>query len=415
MKIKLLQLLTLLVISSFAFAQNRNIGFAEVTVIEMAPNGDVWAGSASEGVAFFNNAQQQWTYYNTGNTPSMTSDAVYDIKLAVIDGTQRSYVATGAGVSYSVAGVGWDTLSNLGGAKIWGINIRPDSIWALRLNTIVSFDSANTFRANVSSPLPSISTVQSSCPCPGMWVGTANNGVYHTENGTALDILDTSIANQKLVDNRVNAITLGGGAFDEKYVATKGGFSKCPPGNVPCQNFTTANSTLKQNDVTDVAVDCKGRVWLATRDSGVMIFTNPGFIPISAANGLPDNRITSIGFDQLTCNAVIGTKDGNVVVVDTGGIVQQILSGVGVVKEVDYTMHIFPQPSSAEINFISEREIKDGNFVLSDINGRTLQQISLGDTRKFTVDIASLTNGMYFYQLYSNSQLVKRGKVQAQR
>lgn len=415
MKSKLLALFALLLANIFAFAQNRNIGFAEVTVIEMAPNGDIWAGSANEGVAFYDAAQQQWAYFNTGNTPTMTSDAVYDIKLAVIGGTQRSYIGTGAGVSYSIAGVGWDTLSNLGGAKIWGINLRPDSIWALRLNTIVSFDSTNAFRASVGSPLPSITTVQSSCPCPGMWVGTSNSGVYYTENGTALDILDTSILNQKLVDNRVNAIALGGAMFDEKYVATKGGFSKCPPGNTPCQNFTTANSTLKQNDVTDVAIDCKGRAWIATRDSGVMIFTNPGFIPISVANGLPDNRITSIGFDQLTCNAVIGTKDGNVVVLDTGGVVQQILSGVGVVKEVGYTMHVFPQPSSAEINFISERDIENGTFVLSDVNGRMLQQISLGDTKKFSVDASTLTNGMYFYQLYCDSQLVKRGRIEVLR
>lgn len=386
----------------------QSIGMGEITVMELAGNGDIWVGSKGNGIGFYNAVSQQWTYYNTGNTPQITSDTIYDLELSVIGGVQHSFAGTADGLSYSQASV-WNSSSPMLGAKVWGIHYRPDSLWVMSNQGISNFDSLNTLRSANPSPFSPITCVQSTISCSGVWTGTGNNGIYYTENGTAFSYIDTSILNKKLVDNRVNTIATENNCA-RVIVGTKGGLSICPTPGPPCLNFTTANG-LPQNDITAIASDCAGRIWLGTRDSGIVIYSDPLFFRLTTANGLPSNQITTMAFTP-DCKLSIGMKDGNLAVADTAKTILQILSGVGQVKEVDYTMHIYPQPAATEINFISEREMSNGEFLLSDLTGRTIQSFILGNTNRFRTDVSTLSQGIYLYQIISQNEVVKRGKLE---
>lgn len=417
MKNKILPLAWLLLM----FAQNsvaqdvrsvESIGINDISVIEIAGNGDVWAGSFGQGIAFYNIAQQSWTYYNSGNTPELTSDTIYDLKVAVFGGVQHSYAATAKGVTYSTSGAAWDTLPNLGGGKVWGININTDSIWALRGNALINFDSSNNFRQSFASPFPAISSVQrSNGACSGLWVGTANNGLFYTSNGTNFTFIDTSVANKKLVDNRVNALAADNNCA-AVFVATKGGFSVCPVSGPPCQNFTTANSTLPQNDLTDLIIGCNGQVWLTTRDSGVVVFENQTFTRITTANGLTDNRTSAISCNVQTCAAYVGSPTGDIAVIDSGKTVQAVLSTVKNVSRNQVAVSVFPQPANHQINFVVNEELKNALLTLTDLSGRTVAQLTGGNTNRFTVDVSALAAGMYLYRISSNGVVVKTGKVE---
>lgn len=389
-------LLILLVTHTFSqkVRSTQGIGLNEVSVIELAANGDIWAGSFGQGIAFYNAAQQQWTYFDKTNTPVLRSDTIYDLQVAVFNNQQRTLAGTADGAFFTMAG-GWDSLDNLTTKKVWGVTYKPDTIWTVGPAGLVTFDSTSTFRQTYPSPFLPISCIQRRNLCSGVWVGTATKGLFYTDNGTNFVYIDTTPANQSLVDMRVNAITLDMNC-NAKMVGTKGGFSICPNG-LPCQNFTTANSNLPQNDVTDVVIDCKNRVWLATRDSGIAVFTPPAnFTRITKADGLPDNRISTLSVNEMTCEVVAGSIDGNVTVIDTAKSVKEVLSGFYGLGKNDLAAQVFPQPASHSVTLSFGTDYVTGTLQVFDLLGTLLLSHTVLNRQSFTVSTSALTSGAYF-------------------
>lgn len=385
-----------------------SIGITEITIIEIAPNGDVWAGSNGQGVAFYKADSLKWAYFNHANTPDLESDTITALYVNSIAGVQHAFVGTVSGATDFAASVP-TAINSLPEPRVAGITYRPDSLWILTTNKIARYDSSGVYKTNFNSPLPNITCTQSGISkCVGLWSGTANNGCFFTADGVNFTYIDTTPPKQKLVDNRVNAIAIDDQCI-AKFIGTKGGFSVCPVGN-PCQNFTTANG-LPQNDITSVALVC-GKVWLGTRDSGVVIFTPPStFTRLTKANGLPDNHVTSIGSNADNCTAYVASRDGSIALLDTNKTVLNVLSAIEKVNGQSFGVKVYPQPSAHVLNFDFEAEIAAGQLILTDMAGRTLQNIPLKNTAKVTTDVYVLSAGIYFYQLYSGNSLVKTGKV----
>ncbi len=400
---------------SLCLGQGRSvesIGITDIIIIEIAPNGDVWAGSNGQGVAFYNADSVKWTYYNKANTPSLASDTVTAIYVNAIGGTQHAFIGTVSGATDFAASVP-TAINSLPEPRVTGITYRPDSLWILTTNKLALYDSSSIHRTDFNAPLPNVTCTQNGISnCAGLWSGTANNGCFYTADGVNFTYIDTTPPRQKLVDNRVNAIATDDQCI-AKFIGTKGGFSVCPVGN-QCQNFTTANG-LPQNDITSVALVC-GKVWLGTRDSGVVIFTPPStFTRLTGANGLPDNHITSIGSNANNCTAYVASKDGNIALVDTNRTVLNVLSGIEKVNGQSFGVKVYPQPSANVLNFDFEAEIAKGNLQLSDITGRTIQNLPISNANNLVINISAIPQGIYFYQLFSNNQPIKNGKVEVAR
>lgn len=396
---------------------SRNIGLNDVCVIELAGNGDSWVGSRGQGVGFYNSAIGSWAYFSTSNTPQFKSDSVTSISFGAIGPDRYAIVGTTNGLVLNRAGT-WDTLGPLPSPRVTGVGLlNSDTLWVTTDNGVAAFDTAgftliqfyNT--GNSSLPYNQISTVnRGGMGCGGGYTaGTPNNGVFFTGNGIAYSKIDTSAANHKLVDNRVNTIFQDNNCTI-KVVGTKGGLSVCPTG-FDCASFTTSNG-LPQNDITSIQQDCKGRFWLGTRDSGVVIFTPPTtFSRITTADGLPDNRITAISIIQTSCEVWVGSKSGDIAVVDSNAAVQNILSGVESALQTEVGVKVYPQPANGKVNFSFANEIESGQLSVFDLNGRTVTVVSLQDTTRATVDVSTFAAGLYYYNLIGNSQILAKGKL----
>jgi ligand-binding sensor domain-containing protein len=387
-----------------------NIGLGEISVIELAPNGDVWAGSRGQGIAFYRADSLKWTYYNTSNTPQLKSDTISSIALAIVANVQHSVIGTSSGGVITQIGT-WDTLTQVSGTYIRGVVYRADSLWVTTGNSILRYDSSFTHILNYSPPFPGI-TCQVTGPsiCAGFWAGTLNSGCFYTSDGTTFTYVDTSIANKKLVNNHVNAIAVDL-ACDRIFVGTQGGFSSCPLSGPPCQNFTTSNG-LPQNDITAVVLGCGNTVWIGTRDSGVVAYNKQTqqFTRITTANGLSDNHITALAC-SANCVAYAGSSDGGISQIDSNNIVIRIMSGMKNLYEQNFDAKVFPQPAANQISFLFEREIPNAELHITDVTGRIIASLQLNGSH-LTADVAIWESGIYFYSLVSGNRIIKTGKFQ---
>lgn len=414
MKSKLLLLPVLLLWhATFSVAQGvrstQNVGYDEISIIELAQNGDAWVGSNGQGVAFYEAATQQWAYYDHNNTPSLQGDSITGIALAAIGNVQHAFIGTTAGLSYNHAGGFWDTLGPLPNNNVRGVLYRADSLWALTPGGFTRFDSSQSLVQNYPAPFSPVTCMQKTSNCGGFWAGTANNGCFYTANGTTFSYIDTSATNQKLVDNRVTAIAVDNICV-AKYIGTRGGFSVCPVG-VPCQNFTTANG-LPQNEIQTVMVDCQGRVWIGLRDSGVVIYNNPGFTRITTADGLPDNRVTAIAFSNGCSNIWVGSRDGNITQLDSNQNVIKILSGINKVSPDYVGVFTYPQPAADVVHVVLGKQLTNAVFSVLDLNGREVLQYAVNNQSNFSIATNTLPAGLYIYRLLVNNSPAAAGKLQ---
>ena len=417
---KIIVMATVLLFASPSFSQTlrsiQNIGLGEITIIEEALNNDVWVGSASQGVAFYSGTAQTWQYYNTTNTPQFKSDSITSISFGVIGGVQHAFIGTTSGLVYNHGGP-WDTLAlastSYGDRFITGVSlIGSDTLWASTRNGLLAYDTStlqiakiyNTTNSNI--PYNHTNTsARHGQNCSIYAAGTPDSGVFYTSNnGTTFIKIDTSVADYKLVDNRVTTICIDNNCT-RMIIGTQGGFSICPVG-MACQDITTANG-LPENNVTSISEDCHGNIWVGTADSGVVVFNSPGSTVLarfSTVNGLTNNQITSVSFAGGDCVGYVSMGDGNLAVVDTAYQVTQIINGVNDINQTAFDVKVYPQPSSGQITFLFGSELTDGNIYLTDISGRSIRNISINNTSIVNTDASSLSEGLYFYTINSGGQ-----------
>ena len=265
--------------ASSGFSQSRNVGFGEISVIELANSGNVWVGSNGTGVSIFNGDSQAIVTFSRANTPQLPSDTITAILYCQLGGIQNIYVGTTKGLA-CYRDTTWDTISHVSGQYISGILLTAgDSLWVLTANNgAYIFDSTGqAFLGNINTgnsaiPTNMISTVQrGNNTCGSYTVGTKQSGCFYTVDGVTYNVLDTSAAGRGLIDNRVTAVYMKKDC-SAMFVGTVAGYSSCPPG-LSCTNFTTVDG-LPQNYITAIGEDCNGKVWLGTQDSGIILY-NP--------------------------------------------------------------------------------------------------------------------------------------------
>ena len=307
----------------------RSIGNDQITVMELGTNGDIWVGTLGAGVKHYIAANQNWATFNTATNPLLKSDTINAIVFGPIGGVLHAFFGTPSGLSFSRNDTVFAIDSLLPAeTNVTALAIAPgDTLIAFTANAgAVAFDSTQKRLGKSPVPCTHMSSAQGtqgySCTT-GLMAGSIDSGACYTTDYLNYTILYTP----NLVNDSVTAVYLDHGC-NARFIGTRDGFSFCPSGQ-NCQNYTTANG-LPENYITSLGQDCRGYVWLGTRDSGVAIF-NPmthTFTRMTTANGLTSNQVTAIAFLADTCKGTgyIGTTDGNIALIDTGYTVQQILS-----------------------------------------------------------------------------------------
>ena len=389
----------------------QSIGYDEISVIEVANNGDIWAGSASQGVAFYSSANGTWEYFNKANTSKFKSDTITSIQIGIIGTEPHAIIGTSWGIALR-RNLVWDTLGPLPNKYVTGVfwNL-GDTIWTTTSRGVATFDTASLVRLdtittfNSSIPFDSISCIQrGGKSCGNGFTAGTNNGVFYTEDGVNFQTISTSFLN--LVDNRVNCIFRENNCI-RRVVGTKGGLSYCPEG-LNCQNYTTANG-LPQNDIVSISQDCKGNFWIGTRDSGLVVHNGIQFQRVTTANGLTSNYIKSITFTS-ECEALVGLGDGNIAVVDTSKNVLDILSNIGDLVEY-MSVRVYPQPAHQQVQLQFSETINDAAISIHNLNGQLVKQYTFNNCKEATLHVEDIAKGMYFYTVKSNDEIIKSGKL----
>ena len=398
------------------------INISDVIIMDLAPNGDVWLGSANEGVGYYNSANQQWSYFkqSTHNT-TLHSDTATSIIVRLINGKQYSYIGTTNGIAYTRVGV-WDSATSLVGKNITGlVRSSSDTLWVTTTaGTYAYNDTSFVLKdSKTNAPYNQFTLISSGMNCHSFVAGTADTGAYVINDlSTALLPIDTSQPHGKLVDNRITALLVDN-SCQGIHIGTKGGYSFCRDSAnhiLPCINFTTANG-MPQNTITSIAQSCNGQIWVGTKDSGIVIFSSHPPLTIvgriTTANGLSDNRIKSVAFasDTACHRAWVSMQDSQIAVVDTNGHVVKFVNGIQDPSATTIDVLVYPQPSVDKVNFVFPRNLT-ADMYLTDMSGRILSLTAIKNTPTTMVDIASFPTGLYFYRIYTGSQLLKAGKLQ---
>lgn len=402
-----------------AFSQNmkslESVGIDQVTIIEIASQGDIWVGTMGAGLKRYDAAGNLITWFTRANNPLLASDTINAIALGPVGGVQYAFVGTPSGLSYCKA------------ASTYAINTLLPSETNVTALALTAGDSLVSFSATGAAVLDTNHIRLSSLPLPfqhiscaegmndysclkGVTIGSVDSGVAFTTDY----INYTTITTPDLVNDSVTAVYVDHGCT-ARFIGTRHGFSFCPVGH-PCANFTTSNSALPDNYITAINQGCSGDVWIGTRSAGIAVF-NPqaqSFTTITTANGLSTDSITAISFRFDSCSGVgyVGTADGNVAVVDSNRSVIKLVTGIQSVPNNSISVRIFPQPATSQVNFLFGAELQNERFNYTDITGRVLGSYDLKNVSNFALNVSELTTGLYLYQIYSSNGIVKSGKFE---
>ena len=399
-------------VSSAVSAQLRgieNIGIGEISIIEVVPGGNLWVGSRTHGVGYYDATAQSWTYQNSGTNLRFLSDTVTSIVAVTITGIPRVFISTTNGIVTYKNNI-WDNFKPTVDSKYTGLSlVSGDSLWISMadsgialLDTSLHVVSFNTHTSSIPYDLTS-SLQKGGRQCTGICLAGPDSGVVYSGDGNSYIRYDTTVAHFGLVSNVVNTVWRDNNCTNDRWiVGTQGGLSICPD-SMPCVNFTTS-SGLPEDNITAISQDCNGNFWLGMADSGIIVSNGTAFINrITTANGLSSNHVTAITFAQGSCTGYVATVDGNIAVLDTSGQVSQVLTGMSSIKGSDFNVVIYPQPATDRLYITGLPAL--ASLTIADVTGRIYSAPLSGHM----IDVSALPKGVYILRIQDNSgAVVKR-------
>lgn len=87
------------------------------------------------------------------------------------------------------------------------------------------------------------------------------------------------------------------------------------------------------------------------------------------------------------------------------------------VNELDTKVNVFPNPFSNQTTFeitSKEQDYKNLVLIITDLTGKVIKTIKSGEINRIYLERDDLASGIYFYQLFSEGQLLDNGKIIAQ-
>lgn len=420
MKYFILLILSSLVCSSKIYSQQLNprsgnsLGIDNVVIGIVAPNNDIWLGSSTLGCAHFVDATNTWKFFNKDSArTNLKSNSITGIE---IFSGNKTLCVSGSGAVATNSGT-WPVLNEVVGSGILASASKLDTAWLVTSNKLFryKYDGSSNFTNEINKSIVFPGSVTVIAPtgnvCGGFWGGTSATGCFYVEKDTISRVLST-LSPKSLVDNRVNDMAVEPNCSN-LFVGTTGGFSVCSLDlTTPCQNYTTANG-LPQNHIEELTIGCGGNVWLATKDSGIVVFNlvSKQFTRITKTNGLTDNRVSMLAISP-NCNAVAFTADRNINILDSGKKVIKVITNIQESLTDKYIVSIYPNPTENHVLFEFEEELKHINLKIYDVNGRLVIEKEDRNTRSFQVDLIDLPKGSYLYNIIADKSELKSGKLE---
>ena len=268
-------------------------------------NSKLWSASGKDGrgVGYYTYDGETWKFYNTSNTPELPTNAVY---YSYTNGNTVYLGGWGFGflevngenkILYNTANTGMQGVDeNPNYLVITGFGMdSQNNLWVLNLGAVD--------RKNLSVKTTS-----------GDWrhfIIPAENNIYlESHYNLAIDLYNTKWY------NCTQPARQGLFYFNENKTYDDPSDDR--------SDYLTTSDGLNTNDISDVVVDKRGDVWVAT-SLGVNVITNTSGIPTSGSAGLRISSVFSLRQQSVNAIAVdplnqkwIGTNEGLLLVNSDG-------------------------------------------------------------------------------------------------
>jgi len=246
-----------------------------------------------------------------------------------------------------------------------------------------------------------------------IWIGS-DGGLSVLKN----NVFKNYTTSNGLLGNVVKDIKFDGSGG--VWIATNGGVSHYLNG--VWDGYTTSDG-LVSNIVTAIEIDANGNKWFGTEDLGLSKLSGSTWTTINTSNGLPDNMIYDLLWENNTlwvgCMGGLGQfknnvwekyyahdglvsgfikkmavdQDGNLWIATTSGVSMMESMSINVNQSVHKTnMKIFPNPCTAQLNVEVESK---SNIRILNIYGQVVFEKSINSG---AIDVSGLEEGMYFLQ-----------------
>lgn len=172
-------------------------------------------------------------------------------------------------------------------------------------------------------------------------------------------------------------------------------------------NYNTSNSLIPSNHVVTMGFDPQNNLWVGTQD-GAAFYDGANWSLFTTTNsGIPHNSIFDFEFDS----------DGNVWIATNGGGMG-VYNPLGVTLDVDKDMFgkkeiqlsVYPNPFQEDFVVEIEQKYVGSSFYVYDLNGRLISETELRKVKN-TIDQSENMDGIYYFKVIYNSELISSGKL----
>lgn len=250
---------------------DQGLEYASVSSVDFESSSKIWIADYGYGVYRFDldesgklSAKETFTAGETGGLPDNYIKEIY------IDAEGNHWFASqghGIAILRDQAFLFYDFGDRKFMPDITSVLAEGDRVWFGGKGKIaMKLQSYDKVLSVISAPngLPSdIVTALYNDSNGDLWIGTAQNGLYRKKNGS--NTVQQVFRSNNSLENNINAID---GAPGLIWVASNNGVYSMDISTLERKHFNTTNG-LPHNLINDIYVDPEGRVWLATRTSGL--------------------------------------------------------------------------------------------------------------------------------------------------
>jgi ligand-binding sensor domain-containing protein len=296
----------------------------EVRAVKYTSNGNLWVGTASNGVGHFDGTNWEMFDVSTSGFPNNYIRTLYTFGNTVFAGTGFGGVGKYNGSSWSSITKA-NTSNGLIDDEVLGMAYDQNTLMWFATYNGLSLDSTTKWRTYTTGNSIDMTSNQLSCIAINSqnvkWIGTENSGLL-SFNNTQWTSYTTS--NSGLPSNAINKIAIA--SNNTLWIATDNGLAEFDGATWKVYN-TSNTPAFNSNVINDVVVDNNGNVYAAT-NSGLLTRSIVKFWTRTHAgnSNLPENALTCLalnaaqdklcmgtlnyGLAEGSANLVIGINDG---------------------------------------------------------------------------------------------------------
>jgi len=190
-----------------------------------------------------------------------------------------------------------------------------------------------------------------------------------------------------ILDRRIKGKTMGGG-----LICIKGNTTKV---------YTTTNSALPSNSISDISLDMNGNLWIACFDGGLTQLTKDGVWTnyTSENSALESDSLEQVAVDADN-NIWASTQDGGITFLAGDPVSAKVVTALIPIETVN-ALEVYPMPCTAEVNLKFNVSVMNARVMVFNLSGQKLMDgsFTVPDGGVLTMPMSALSKGMYLMKV----------------